>query len=182
MSDRFGRRDRIQTGNRCAIHFTQTFTLSQARRQTVKLFQIEHSTGRAHQMHIGPRLLNWLGLRDLNHLVDPVLVHGSIATVAREQRDRHAGNARQKYLIDSLFQYIQTGDSDDGVDVPAHNNFQHDGRAFSNQYFVTHCFGLTAKISDTTGAAFLAIQSKIVIVRRTAFGMLQAMRQEKKAS
>jgi hypothetical protein len=118
----------------------------------------------------------------VDQLGDPVVVDGGAAAVARQQRRRHAGDAGQQHLVEGLFEHVQAGDADDGVDVAADDDLEDDWRPLGDEHLVAELLGLDLEVGDGAGAALLAVEAELVVVGGAALGVLEAVRQQQQAA
>ena len=135
--------------------------------------------GRAHQVQIGPcRPIGGL-MGCLDHSPDPVFVDAGVAAVTGQQRDRHAGDARQQNLVDRLLQHVQARHAHDRVDITADDDLEDDRRTLGDEHAVTHLLGEATKISNAARSARFAIEAELVVFGGATFRMFEAMRHQK---
>src|SRR5689334_15870271 len=62
------------------------------------------------------------------------------------------------------------------------DDLQDDRGTFRDENLIAELLSADFVIGDGTGAAFLAVETEFIVVGRTSFGVLQAMRQQQQPS
>ena len=110
------------------------------------------------------------------YVPDPGFVELGVFAIAGMQRNRIRRNAGEQHFVDRFFQHVQTGDTENTVDVAADDNLQNDGRTFCDQHLITELLGFDFVVGDGTGTTGFAVEAELVVVGGATFGVLQAMR------
>ena len=77
-------------------------------------------------MNVAVGLIFDIGVRHANHLLNPVLIDRSVATVAGQKRNCHTRNASQHDFVDGFFQHVQTRHANNRIDMAANDDLQND--------------------------------------------------------
>ena len=160
---------------RCRLPFALRLA---AVRQPAQLRLLAKLMGGPHQVDVGLRLRLRRRRLQVDQLEHPVVIDRRAAAIARQQRRGHARDAGQQHLVERLFQHVQAGDADDGIDVAADDDLEDDRRAFGDQHLVAEVLGLDLEVGDGAGAALPAIEAELVVVGGAALGVLEAVRQQ----
>ena len=151
------------------------------RQQTLKIL-LEQAIRLTDQRQVtaGERLRQWLVL--LENVPDPRLVQRRVLAVTGVQRDGVGGHTGDQHLVDRLLEHVETGDSENPVNVATDDDLQHHRRPLGHQDLVPQLLGSHLVVGNRTGSAFLAIEAKFVVLGRTALGVFQAVRQQQHPS
>src|SRR5205085_2798729 len=100
----------------------------------------------------------------VDQLGDPVVIDGGAPAVAGQKRGRHARHAGQEDLVEGLFEDVEAGDADDGIDMTADDDLQDNGGPLRDEDLVPQLLRLDFKVGDRAGAALLVIEAELVVV------------------
>src|SRR5207249_1848479 len=148
------------------------------RGQPAQLGLLAGTVGGAHQVDVGPGGDRRRGGLEVDQFGDPVVVDGGAAAVAGQQRGGDAGDAGEEDLVDGLFEDVEAGDPDDGVDVSADDDLQDDGGALGDEDLVAEVLGAGLEVGDGAGAALAAVEAELVVVGGAALGVREAVGQQ----